>query len=268
MPLNGKKLFGAGRIYATLNPLATATPIRFGLVQDQAITFKRGVKEIYGDSQLAADGNSGEMSVTGKVTAGTTNPRIFADLLFSESAGAISTAPTATLTKEANNEQGTVPASSTYIITVVNSATWTQDLGVFNNLTGARYARVASGPVAGSSYTVAAGVYTFAVGDASAVMSISYLYTGTSTAGESVTLYNQQMGKNGNFSAVMVFPWQPPGGGAIEQDLLTLNNCLLTDHEISTKMGDFGKPPSSFTAFCDSTMPAGVLGTWCSAEAA
>jgi hypothetical protein len=254
-PLNGKKLFGAGQSFATLNA-SNPTPIRFGLVQDQSITFKRGAKEIYGPNQLAADVSSGEMSVTGKVTTGTTSARIFTDLLFADagSTGQIAAS---------DNELGTVAGATPYIITVANSTTWTQDLGVTNVTTGARMARVASAPVAGASYTVAAGVYTFAAGDEGKAMKTSYLYS-IASAGESVTLSNQPMGKVGNFTAAMVFPWTPPGG-AVEQDVLTLNSCLATDYEISTKMGDYGKPPFSFSAGCDTT---DTLGTFSFAEAA
>jgi hypothetical protein len=254
-PFNGKKLFGAGVAFATLNA-SNPTPIRFGLVQDQSITFKRGAKEIFGPNQLAADVSSGEMSVTGKVTAGTTNARIFTDLLFADSGAS-------GIVRESDNELGTVAGSSPYIVTVANSATWTQDLGVTAVASGVRYVRVASAPVAGTSYTVAAGVYTFAAGDEGLSFKISYLYTVPST-GESVTLSNQPMGKVGNFTAAMVFPWTPPGG-VVEQDVLTLNSCLATDYEISTKMGDYGKPPFSFSAGCDTT---DTLGTFSFAEVA
>ena len=254
-PLNGKKLFGAGQAFATLNA-SNPTPIRFGLVQDQSITFKRGAKEIYGPNQLAADVSSGEMSVTGKVTTGTTNARIFTDLLFAD-AGATGQIA------ESDNELGTVAGTTPYIITVANSATWTQDLGVIDVTTGNRMTRVASAPVAAKSYMVAAGVYTFATGDEGTAKKISYLYSVAST-GESVTLSNQPRGKVGNVTAAMVFPWTPPGG-AVEQDVLTLNSCLATDYEISTKMGDYGKPPFSFSAGCDTT---DTLGTFSFAEAA
>jgi hypothetical protein len=222
------------------------------LVQDQSVTFKRDVKSIYGENQLAADVASGSLAVTGKVTFGASNARLFADLLFADAGAAGQIC-------EADNEPGTVAGTTPYIITVSNNTMWTVDLGVINVTTGIRYARVASGSeVSGTSYSVAAGVYTFAAGDEGKPMKISYLYN-VASSGETVVLTNQKQGKVGNFTGVMVFPW-----GA-EQDVLTLNSCLLSDTEISSKMSDYAKPTLGFAAACDTT---DTLGTFSFAEAA
>ena len=249
--LNGKKIFGAGRFFG-INNVTNPTPMRPYLVQDQSVTFKRDVKDIYGENQLAADVASGTLGVTGKVTFGTSNARLFADLLFAD-AGGIGQI------NESDGELGVVAGTTPYIVTVANSATWTVDLGVIAVATGARYARVASGAeIAGASYSVAAGVYTFASGDEGKQMKISYLY-GVAGTGETVTLTNQKQGKVGNFTSVMVFPW------GTEQDVLTLNSCLLSDTEISSKMADYAKPTLGFSAACDTT---DTLGTFSFAEAA
>lgn len=251
-PLNGKKIYGPGRFFGIGNYTAP-TPMRPYLVQDQSVTFKREVKEIYGENQLAADGSSGTMSVSGKVSLGTTNARLVVDQLFSDAGTAGSQI------NEADNELGTI---TSHIITVVNSAAWATDLGVLNTTTGARYVCVTSGPVAGVSYSVAAGVYTFATGETGTTFKISYLYT-VAVGGELITLTNQKQGKVGVFTSIMVFPWQNQAA-AVEQDVLTLNVCLLTDHEVSTKMSDYGKPTFSFSSFCDAN---DNLGTFSFAEA-
>lgn len=244
----GQKVFAAGRFYGIANIVAP-TPTVFAIPQDQSITFKRGVKSLFGEKQIAADVAAGTMEVTGKVTLGTLQPRIFADLLFGDSgaAGQI---------LEVNGEAGIV-GSTPYQVTVANSATWTVDLGVRNVDTGKRYIRVASGPVAGTSYSVAAGIYQFAVGDAAANMKISYLYSSVST-GETIVLANQDMGCVGNFTGVMQF------NGCNQQSILSLNKCLASDTELATKQDDFAKPTFGFMASCDDN---DVLGSFSFAQA-
>lgn len=250
MSLSGQKIFAAGRFFGVANG-TDPTPTVFAIPQDQSIGFKRSVKSLFGENQLPADISSGTMEVTGKVSLGTLNPRMFADLLF-----AVTGANSQIL--EANGELGTV--STTHIV-VANGATFSTDLGVFNTVSGARYVRVAaSSEVAGVSYSVntATGSYRFNAADSGVVMKISYLYTAASQ-GELLTLTNAQMGNIGSFTAVMQFNW------ASEQSVLTLNKCLGTDTEIATKLDDYGKPTFGFMAGCDTNA---TLGTFSFSEAA
>lgn len=252
-PLNGKKVFGAGRFFAIDN-VTNPTPARFQIPQDMSVNFKRSTKTLFGENMFAEDLASGEMNVTGKVTMGTTNPRIFADLIFgaTTSTGQI---------LEADNESGTIATSH---ITVTNSATWTVDLGVVNATTGARYKRVApASEASGISYSVTAGVYAFAAGETGTVFKISYLYTAAGS-GETVSMANQPMGRVGGFTAVYVFPWVNPSN-VMEQDILTLNSCVANDSEIATKMGDYGKPTFGLEAAVDTS---GNLGTFTFSQAA
>jgi hypothetical protein len=246
-PATSKKLFGAGRVFGALNSAAVPTPIRMGIPQDVSLTFKRGVKSLSGEDQLPAAIASGEMDVSGKVTMGTTNARLMAELLFNGSTAV-------GRNKEADNEVGTIPGTSTYTVTVTNSANYVADLGVLNTTTGNRMARVASGPAVGE-YSVSAGVYTFSATDHGAGVKISYIYSDSGT-GETVSLTNVKQGNVGGFTSNIVLPWQD-WSGVEEQDIITLNWCLATDHEISTKTGDFGKPTLGFMAGCDNS---GVLG--------
>lgn len=246
--LNGKQTFGAGRFFG-VNNVSNPTPMRAAVPQDMSIDFKSSTKQLFGENRFAVATGVGEMTVTGKVTMGATNARMFSDLMFADagSTGQI---------LEADKEAGTVPAVSTYIITVANSATWTTDLGV-TDTSGKVYTRVASGPATGQ-YSVAAGVYTFAAADANANVLISYLYTNAS-AGEKVVMTNSLMGPAGAFTAVMAFFY-----GA-QQDVLTLNSAIPTDAGIATKQGDFAKPTFGFLANTDAT---DTLGTFSFALAA
>ena len=251
--LNGKKIFGAGRFFG-INNVANATPARFVLPQDMAVTFKRSTKSLFGESQLAADVSGGELEVTGKVSYGTSNARVIADLLFG-------VGNTTGQTLEADNEPGT---TASHAISTVNASTWIADLGVVNTASGKRYQRAAAGSeTSGISYSAASGVYTFASGETGTTFKISYLYTSAS-AGETVSLTNQPMGKVSDFSAVYVFPWVN-NANATEQDVLTLNSCIASDAEIATKQGDYAKPSFSFMAACDTN---DTLGTFSFAETA
>jgi hypothetical protein len=254
-PVNGKKIFGQGRAFA-INNISNPTPIRFGLLQDQSLSVKRDVKEVFGEKAFAADVRGGTMSVTGKITYATLQQRLWNELMFE-------TTPTGTSQSlEVDNESGTVPGTSTYTITVTNASGGITDLGVVASATGKRYARVAAASeVAGASYSLvdSTGVYTFAAGDANKVMKISYLYTGIgpATASGLVTINNQNQGENSNFKAVMCLLWN------LEQDVIVLNNCVGQDATLDSKGSDFGKPTFSFMAGCDTS---DVLGTFSYAE--
>ena len=249
-PLAGVPTFGSGRMFAIAN-LANPTPARALVAQSQTIDLKRKVESLFGENQLAAEIGAGEMEVTGKVEYGKFNPRMFADIMLGVGSSTGSYA-------EADGEAGTVAGTGPYIITVINSATWLTDLGVIDVATGNRMTRVASGPVAAKSYTVTAGVYTFATGDSGSNKLISYSYT-SSTVGETVTATNQLQGLTGSFQAVHVMPW------GTEQSMVVFNKCLAAGASIANKKSGFGSQSLDFTAGCDTT---GTLGTFSFAEAA
>jgi hypothetical protein len=247
--ITGKKIFGAGRFFG-INNVTNPTPMRAFVPQDMSIDFKLATKELYGEERLPVAIANGNLTVSGKVTMGANNARMFSDLVF----GGLST--TTTLISEADKESGTVPAMSTYIVTVANHTTWTTDLGV-TKPDGTPFTRVAS-VSAGGTYSVAAGVYTFNSTDANAAVLISYLYT-TASAGEQMTIVNTLQGPAGAFTGVMVFIY------GTEQDVLTLNNCIPQDAGIAAKQGDYAKPTFGFMAATDNT---DTLGTFSFAEAA
>jgi hypothetical protein len=240
--VNGKPTFGPGRFFG-INGVSNPTPARTYVQQDMSIDFKQATKELYGEKKFAVAVAAGEMSVTGKVTMGAPNVRMLTEYLFntSSSAGQI---------VEADKEAGTVPGSSTYTVTVANSANWTTDLGVMK-ADGTVMTRVASGPTAGQ-YSVAAGVYTFAAADANANVLISYLWA-NSAQGAKTTLSNSLQGPAGAFTGVMAFLY------GSQQDVLTLNNCIAQDQSFSTKQGDFDKPSFGFMCAVDSSDNLGTF---------
>lgn len=243
--LTGKKLFGAGRFFG-INAVTNPTPTRFQTMQDSSVDFKASTKSLHGENRLPVAVAIGEVNITGKVTLGANNSRMFADLLFSvaQVTGSI---------LEADKEAQSVPATP-YQVTVTNSATWTTDLGV-TKTDGTVLTRVASGPTTGQ-YSVAAGVYTFAAADTLLPMLISYLYT-SSTIGSEIVVANTPMGPAGSFTGVMVMPY------GTEQDVFTFNNCITQGAGIANKNGDYAKPTFDFMMSTDST---DILGTLSFAE--
>lgn len=245
IPLTGKKIFGPGRFFG-INNVTNPTPTRFFVPQDISVDIKRKTASLFGENIFAEDVGVGETTVSGKVTMGGTNARLLADLIFGVTGS----------TGQVNevDENGTLVS---HAYTVVNSAdTPVTDLGVVNTTNGQRYVRVASAPVAGTSYTFAAGTYTFNASETGTTFKFSYLYTLTS--GETLAIANQPMGRVGGFTAVEVFPWADTSN-VMQQDILVLNNCIASDHSWSTKIGDFGKPTFAYDAAVDALSN---LGTW------
>lgn len=237
------RAFGAGRFFG-INNVSTPTPMRAITPQDMSIDFKRSTKSLFGERQLAEEVAAGEMSVTGKVTMGGLNARMFGDLIFGDGS------TTGTIT-EADKEAGTIPATGPYTVSTANHTTATTDLGVFYATTGLPFVRVASGPTIGQ-YSYAAGVYTFAAADEGLNVQISYLYTNTG-AGETIAMANQLQGPTGAFTAVMVFLF------GTNQNVVTLTNSIATDAGLSAKSSDYTKPTLGFECAVDSTGSLGTL---------
>lgn len=246
--VTGKKVFSPGRFFG-INNVSNPTPTRAYVPQDMSIDFKQSTKELFGEKKFSVAVAAGEMSITGKVTMGAQNVRILADLLFNVTG-------TSGTIAEADKEAAAIPATP-FQVTVANGATWTTDLGV-TKTDGTVLTRVASAPATGQYSVAAGGVYTFAAADTTNNVLISYLYT-IAASGEKLTLANAFQGPTGSFTAVMVFPY------GSDQDVLTLNNAILQDHGIATKLGDFAKPTLGFMASTDSS---DVLGTYAFAQAA
>ena len=76
----------------------------------------------------------------------------------------------------------TVPATTTYTVTVAKAASFTDDLGVVDIATGAPMTEVAASPGpanTGGQYSVSNGVYTFNAHDASKKVGIAYMTFGS-----------------------------------------------------------------------------------------
>jgi hypothetical protein len=84
------------------------------------------------------------------------------------------------------DEEDTIPGTP-YEVTVDESATFVEDLGVYNVTNGEWMTKVASSPATGE-YSVSAGVYTYAAADEGDLVRACYVYT--SASGENLIVPN------------------------------------------------------------------------------
>lgn len=239
--------FGTGDLFLSRTDVANAAPIKVGTIQDVSVDFSGDVVELFGGDQFAAAVARGQQKITGKASIGATQSALLAGLYF----GADKSAGNTTVS---SNETHSVPASSPYTVTVINSATFAEDLGVINGTTGDSLDKVASAPASGQ-YSVSNGVYTFASGASGADMMLSYAYTVPST-GSNFTVTNQPLGTNPTFSMVL---YSRDPKTTTNRAYLKLHACVATKLSLPYKQKDFLVQDFEFSA---SANAAGNVVTW------
>lgn len=194
--------FGVGQLIA--QPVGGGSPVPFGALEDVSVDFSADLKELNGAYTYALGVAKGKSKVSIKATYAELDINAFNAYFFG------GTVSSTNVLQTALGEAHSVPAVSTYTVTVTNSATFLQDQGVFYAATGKYMTQVASGPVQGQ-YSVASGVYTFAAADASAAVVISYTYTVAST-GHDIIVTNQLMGSAPTFQILLSDTYNGPQG--------------------------------------------------------
>ena len=243
--------FGSGVLLGTRTDIANATPLNFGLVQEVTIDESATIKELTGQFQRPVAIARGTIKTTGKAKVARISGMAFANLYY----GVI---PTAGQVATSFAVADTVAATTPFIVTVANSATFVADAGVLYATTGLPLTLVASTPAAGQySVNTSTGVYTFNSADAGKAVLASYTYT-VGGAGQKFTVANQLLGTTPTFQAVFYTTFQ---GQAIS---LRLNNCTSNKLSFHTKLEDFIMPEFDFSCFADA---AGNVMTWSFAEA-
>lgn len=242
--------FGSGVLIGTRTDIANGTPINFGLVQAVTIDESATIKELYGQNQRAVAIARGTIKTTGKATVAKISGIAIASLFYGyvPAAGQL-----ATSFAEAGSTA--IPATP-FQLTVSNAATFVDDLGVLNALTGTPFAKVASAPAIGQ-YSVTAGVYLFNTGDTGKIVLFSYTYT-IPAVGQKFTVTNQLLGTTPTFSCQFYTTFQ---GNALS---LKINNCTSSKLAMASKLEDFTIPEFDFSCFADA---AGNVMTWSFGEA-
>lgn len=225
--------FGTGSLYGVPSGVTNPTPVRFGGLQDVSIDSSFDVKELYGQFQFPIAVARGQGKITGKAKFAQVSGALYNSLFFGETlaSGQI---------LAVDGEAGTPAASA---ITVANSATWVEDLGVMETSTGFWYSRVAAGSeVSGESYSVAAGVYTFASGDTTAK---KIYYTYTDTGGFTLTVTNQLQGVSPFFEANFNTTYNG------KSYYYKLYRCISSKLTMASKMADWNIDEFDFSAFAN-----------------
>ena len=228
--------FGSGTLFSTVEG-SNKTPRKFGTLQEVTVDVSFNVKELNGQKKFAVAVAQGLGKITVKAKAAEIYGRQWAEIMFGD------TAVTTAQRKIAVEEAGTVPGTP-YGITVANSATWLEDLGVIDASTGLALTKVASAPATGQ-YSVSAGVYTFAAADTTKAMLISYSYTPAST-GARFVVSNTDLGVQSFFAMHLHQSYDN------DAFYLKLYRCVSEKLTLATKLEDFNIPELDARAFANS----------------
>ena len=231
--------FGTGIL--TLIPSGSnPTPVKIGTLQDVSLDISFAEKELRGQLQLPVDIARGAGKISGKAKSGQFSSALYKAVL----SGA--TGPAAGSKIGIHEESGTIPGTP-YTITVAQGATFYEDLGVMNSVTGLYMSRVASAPTTGQySVNTTTGVYTFAAADTTVTVKISYSYTST-TVGFTTSFTNQLMGTGTTFTLTVYSTYKTLSSG------FRLWSVSMPKLSMALKNEDYTMHDLDFSAAADST---------------
>lgn len=234
--------FSSGSLYGIGNG-----PRKFGALQDVAVDISFTKKALYGQNQFALTIARGQGKITGKAKFATLNALMLQDLFFN-------TPVTSTQTiTPIFGEAGTV-GSSPFNVTVANGATFVDDLGVFDGVTGLPYQRVGTPSVTGQySVNLTTGVYTFFSGDVGKAVFIDYTFKSSTAAGLQLALSQQLSGTTPSFGIILATKYN---GKALYLNLVA---CVSDKLSLATKMDDFMVPEFDFEAMANAAGSVGNL---------
>jgi hypothetical protein len=220
------------------NPAPNPTPLGFGVTQNVKMTLGAEIKTLFGQSQWAVDSAVGKRSIKGTVEFAQISNALMSQLFFGDGVTAGSQ-----FTSTYPGEAHSVPASSTYTVTVTNAESPIVDFGVTYALTGVPLQKVSALTAAGQyEVNLATGVYTFDVADASAAVLVNYQYPMVSS-GTTLTVGTHPMGYGPVVEMNLVFPYEGGGLGFI------IPNARLGKIDIATKLDDYAMYTVDFEGF-------------------
>lgn len=230
-----QSVFGVGFLFATPTG-ANPTPTRFGRLQDVSVDFSYDNKLLYGSNQYALEQARGKAKIDLKATIGVVDPALFNNVYFGLT----------TTTGETLNsvDEAATPSAGTF--TVANGATYSQDLGLYNTVTGLWMTRVASAPAAGQ-YAVNAttGVYTTNTAQNGQLLRASYTYS--SSTGTALAFTNQLMGQQVYFSVQLVNKFKG-SDGIVRSLYLNFPRVICPKLGMPLKLDDFTLPQLDMSA--------------------
>lgn len=227
--------FGVGKL-TLISPSTPAQAVDIGVIKDVSLDISFTTKELRGAYQFPVDVARAGGKIAGKAKFGQINGGIISAILNATSSVGSKIG--------VSGETSAVPGTP-WTITVTNSATWLDDLGVFDNTTGLYLKRVASGPVTGQ-YSVTAGAYLFAAADTTHSMSISYSYT-AAAAGQTNALTNLLMGSSTVYQATLFNTFRSKNVG------VKLYAITIPKLAFAFKSEDYTEQDLDFEAFADTS---------------
>ena len=231
-----QSVFGVGFLFAT-PPGATPTPTRFGRLQDVAVDFAYESKALYGSNQFPLEQARGKAKIDLKASVGVVDPALFNTIFFG-----LTSAPGETLNSV---DEAATPTSGAF--TVANGATFSQDLGVYNTVTGLWMTRVASAPGPGQyAVNAATGVYTVNTAQNGQLLRASYTYASAAT-GQSLAFTNQLMGASVVFSVQLVNKFRG-ADGVLRSLFLNFPAVQCPKLSMPLKLDDFALPQLEMSA--------------------
>jgi hypothetical protein len=231
-----QSVFGVGFLFATpsgVNP----TPTRFGRLQDVGVDFSYDSKLLYGSNQYALEQARGKAKIELKAAIGVVDPALFNNIFFG-----LTTATGETLN---SIDESATPSAGTF--TVANGGTFSQDLGVYNTVTGLYLTRVASAPASGQyAVNTTTGVYTTNTAQNGQALRASYTYASSAT-GTNLSFTNQLMGSGVVFSVQLVNKFK--GSDSVVRSLfLNFPAVQCAKLAMPLKLDDFTLPQLDMSA--------------------
>jgi hypothetical protein len=231
-----QSVFGVGFLFAT-PPGATPTPMRFGRLQDVSVDFSYDTKLLYGSNQYALEQARGKAKIDLKAAVGVVDPALFNNVFFGLT----------TTTGETLNSVDEAATPSSGAFTVANGATFSQDLGLYNTVTGLWMQRVASAPAAGQyAINATTGAYTVNTAQNGQLLKASYTYASAST-GTSLAFTNQLMGSSVIFSVQLVNRFKG-ADGVVRSLYLNFPAVQCPKLSMPLKLDDFTLPQLDMSA--------------------
>jgi len=245
--------FGTGTLIAKRTDTANTPPFMFGVLQDVSLNFDQKLESLVGQNKVAVALGDGELKITGKAKFARLQMTLFNNLFTGQSS------VTGGLQMVSTGEVAMVPSSSAYTYTVANSSlTPLEDFGVFYQSSGIQLAPVASGPTTGQyTFNASTGVYTFAVGDASAALYVYYTYS--ATGGNKLVYANPLMGTSPVFE--VYFKTTTANFGVSKDVTIKLNACKSNKLALSFTNQKFAIPEFDFQAMADANGNVFTLST-------
>lgn len=231
--------FGSGTLIMTRTDIANSTPSTVGVLQDVQVDFDFTNKELIGQYQFPVDVARGQGKIVGKAKFARIYGRTINDMFFGQTLDTTGGILASLL------EAHSVPAISTYTVTVTNAATFLADQGVFYSATGVPLVQVAAGSEAIGCYSVAVatGIYTFAAADASAALLFNYTYS--SITNQQISGINQLMGTSPVFEVLLAESYK---GNVLN---LKLYQAITTKLSFPFKNTDYSIQDLEFSAYAD-----------------